>query len=74
MANARKGQSLNNIILFLIYVALALTVVWLRPTIAEKTGLSQNSILGIAIVIFLAIAIGSAVMRRKKSHTSGSRE
>ena len=64
---AVKRLELGNIILLLIYVALALTVVWLRPLIAGFTGLSQSAILGIAVVVFLAIALGSMLVRRKKS-------
>jgi hypothetical protein len=65
-----KSSSLNSIILFLIYVALALTVIWQRPAISEMTGLSSSTILGIAVIGFLAIALGSALMRRKKSDQS----
>jgi hypothetical protein len=64
---AAKRLELGNIILLLVYVALALTVVWLRPLIAEFSGLSQRAILGIAVVVFLAIALGSMLVRRKKS-------
>ena len=59
--------NLNNIILILIYIALALTVLRYRPAISEFTGLSQDAILGIAVVIFLAIALGSILIRRKKN-------
>jgi LPXTG-motif cell wall-anchored protein len=67
---AAKPFNLNNVILFLIYIALALTVVWLRPTISDMTGLSSSTILGIAVVAFLAIALGSILLRRKKSNES----
>ena len=65
---AAKPSTLNSLILFLIYVALALTVIWQRPAISEMTGLSSGAITGIAVVGFLAIALGSILMRRKNSN------
>ena len=64
---AAKRFNLNSVILLLIYVALALTVLRWRPELSEMTGLSQGLIAGIAVGIFLAIAIGSLVLRRKKN-------
>ena len=63
---AAKRLDLGGVIVFLIYVAIALTVLWLRPAISEFTGLPQGTILWIAVGAFLAVAIGSMGMRRKR--------
>jgi hypothetical protein len=58
---------LNSAILFLIYVAAALTLVRYRVEIAAATGIPMNVIVGAAIAAFLAITFASMYLRRKKN-------
>jgi hypothetical protein len=65
MTETPKKTTPRTTFIFLIYCGAALAIVYFLPTISNVTGLSARSIaIGVAAV-FLAIAVASAISRKK---------